>query len=209
MFYLVRNYGPARGMTILPSEKTWLRVLGTMNEYQARLLVAERAVQLGRGGVSRLSLLTGMSRVTITQGLRELRGGKRRSPAEGRIREAGGGRKKVEQADAELARRLKNIVEETTAGDPMSPFKWTSKSTRTIADEVNAAGHPISSVTVARCLTDMGYTLQSNVKTREGPQHPNRDAQFRYISGQVKSIPAIGRSGNFSGYQEERTRRSL
>src|SRR5262249_19274717 len=162
MFYSVRNYGPASGMTISPSEKTWLRVLGTMNEYQARLLVAERAVQLGRGGISRLSWLTGMSRMTITQGLRELQGGKLRSPAEGRIREPGGGRKKVEQADAELARRLKNIVEETTAGDPMSPLKWTSKSTRTIADELNAAGHPISSVTIGRCLAEMGYTLQSN-----------------------------------------------
>lgn len=192
MFYLVRNYGPARGRKIPPSEKTWLRVLGTMNEYQARLLVAERAVELGRGGVSRLSQLTGMSRVTITQGLRELRGGKLRSPAEGRIREPGGGRKKVEQADSELARRLRNIVEETTAGDPMSPLKWTSKSTRTIADELNAAGHPISSVTVGRCLADMGYTLQSNVKTREGPQHPNRDAQFRYINGQVKAFRRSG-----------------
>lgn len=192
MFYSVRNYGPARVMTIPPSEKTWLRVLGTMNEYQARLLVAERSVQLGRGGVSRLSRLTGMSRVTITQGVRELRGGKLRSPAEGRIREPGGGRKKVEQADAELPRRLKSIVEETTAGDPMSPLKWTSKSTRTIADELNAAGHPISSVTVGRCLAEMGYTLQSNVKTREGPQHPNRDAQFRYISGQVKAFRRSG-----------------
>ena len=133
-----------------------------------------------------------MSRVTITQGLRELRGRKLRSPAEGRIREPGGGRKKVEQVDAELARRLKNIVEETTAGDPMSPLKWTSKSTRTIADELNASGHPISSVTVGRCLEDMGYTLQSNVKTREGPQHPDRDAQFGYINAQVKVFRRSG-----------------
>jgi len=179
-------------MVTTSSEKTWLRVLGAMNEYQARLLVAERAAQLGRGGVSRLSRLTGMSRVTITQGLRELRGGRLRSPAEGRIREPGGGRKKVEQVDAELARRLKNIVEETTAGDPMSPLKWTSKSTRTIADELNASGHPISSVTVGRCLEDMGYTLQANVKMREGRQHPNRDAQFRYLNGQVKAFRRSG-----------------
>jgi hypothetical protein len=163
-----------------------------MNEYQARLLVAERAAQLGRGGVSRLSQLTGMSRVTITQGLRELRGGKLRTPGEGRIRNPGGGRKKAEQVDRELARRLKSIVEETTAGDPMSPLKWTSKSTRTIADELADSGHPISSVTVGRCLEDMGYTLQSNVKTREGPQHPNRDAQFRYINGQVKAFRRSG-----------------
>jgi|SRR5215831_5507072 len=163
-----------------------------MNEYQARLLVAERATQFGRGGVSRLSRLTGMSRVTITQGLKELRGGKLRPSVEGRIRKPGGGRKRVEQVNAELARRLKNIVEETTAGDPMSPLKWTSKSTRTIAAELTGSGHPISSVTVGRCLEDMGYTLQSNVKTREGPQHPNRDAQFRYINGQVKAFRRFG-----------------
>jgi hypothetical protein len=109
MFYTVRSYGPARGTVTTSSEKTWLRVLGTMNEYQARLLVAERAAQLFRGGVSRLSQLTGMSRVTISHGLRDLRGGKLRKPAEGRVRQPGGGRKKVEQVDKELARRLKSI----------------------------------------------------------------------------------------------------
>jgi len=192
MFYSVRSYGPARSIVTTASEKTWLRVLGTMNEYQARLLVAERAAQLGRGGVSRLSRLTGMSRVTITEGLKELRGGKLRSPAQSHIRRPGGGRKKVEQIDAELSRRLRSIVEETTAGDPMSPLKWTSKSTRTIADELSGSGHSISSVTVGRCLEDMGYTLQSNVKTREGPQHPDRDAQFRYINGQVKAFRRSG-----------------
>ncbi len=127
-----------------------------MNEYQARLLIAEKAVQLGRGGISHLSRLTGMSRVTITQGLRELRSGKLRNSAEGRVRQSGGGRKKVEQVDVELSRRLRNIVEETTAGDPMSPLKWTSKSTRTIAEELTRSGHAISSVTVRRCLEEMG-----------------------------------------------------
>ena len=163
-----------------------------MNEYQARLLVAEKAAQLGRGGISRLSRLTGMSRVTITQGLKELRSGKLRRPAAGRIRQPGGGRKRVEEVNAELSRRLKNIVEETTAGDPMSPLKWTSKSTRTIAEELTRSGHTISSVTVGRCLEDMGYTLQSNVKVRAGPQHPNRDAQFRYLNGQVKAFRRSG-----------------
>jgi Rhodopirellula transposase DDE domain len=127
-----------------------------MNEYQARLLVAEKALQLGRGGISHLAQLTGMSRVTITQGVRELISGKVRGPGEGRVRQPGGGRKKVEHADDGLLRRLKSIVEETTAGDPMSPLKWTSKSTRTMADELTRSGHPISSVTVGRCLEDMG-----------------------------------------------------
>jgi Rhodopirellula transposase DDE domain len=163
-----------------------------MNEYQARLLVAEKALQLGRGGISRLAQLTGMSRVTITQGVRELISGKVRGPGEGRVRQPGGGRKNVEHADDGLLRRLRSIVEETTAGDPMSPLKWTSKSTRTIADELTRSGHPISSVTVGRCLEDMGYTLQANVKTREGPQHPNRDAQFRYLNRQVKAFRRAG-----------------
>ena len=174
-------------------ERTWLRVLETLNEYQARLFVAEKAWQLGRGGISHLSRLTGMSRVTITQGLRELRGGGRLRPADaGRVRQSGGGRKKVEQVDRELPRRLRRIVEETTAGDPMSPLKWTSKSTRTIAQELAHSRHPISSVTVGRCLEQMGYTLQANVKTREGPQHTNRDAQFRYLNRQVKAFRQTG-----------------
>jgi hypothetical protein len=141
-----------------------MRVLGTLNEYQARLFVAEKALQLGRGGISHLSQLTGMSRVTITQGLRELRTGRKlRTAADGRVRQPGGGRKKVEQADPGLPRRLKSIVEETTAGDPMSPLRWTSKATRRIAEELTRSGHPISSVTVGRCLEVMGYTLQANV----------------------------------------------
>jgi DDE family transposase len=192
MFYAMRAYRPGRGVSATSAERTWLRVLGAINEYQARLLVAEKALQLGRGGISHLAQLTGMSRVTITQGVRDLISGKVRGPGEGRVRQPGGGRKKVEHADYELLRRLKSIVEETTAGDPMSPLKWTSKSTRTIAGELTRSGHSISSVTVGRCLEDMGYTLQANVKTREGPQHPNRDAQFRYLNRQVKAFRRVG-----------------
>jgi hypothetical protein len=191
MFYVVRNY-VHRKSTL--ADKGWLRVLGTLNEYQARLFVAERALQMGRGGISRLSTLTGMSRVTITEGVSELRSARRlRTVASGRVRSPGGGRKKVEEADPKLSRKLRAIVEETTAGDPMSPLKWTSKSTRTIAEELTRTGHAISSVTVGRCLEEMGYTLQANVKTREGPQHPNRDAQFQYLNRQVK---AFGRTGD-------------
>ena len=188
----MRTYRPGRGVSAISAERTWLRVLGAMKEYQARLLVAEKALQLGRGGISHLAQLTGMSRVTITQGVRDLISGKVRGPGEGRVRQPGGGRKKVEHADYGLLRRLKSIVEETTAGDPRSPLKWTSKSTRTLADELTRSGHPISSVTVGRCLEDMGYTLQANVKTREGPQHPNRDAQFRYLNRQVKAFRRVG-----------------
>jgi len=193
MFYVVKNYRNRAGTSPSSPERHWLRVLGTLNEYQARLFVAEKALESGRGGISRLSKLTGMSRVTITAGVAELRGGKRlRPPGAGRVRAPGGGRKKVEDADPTLQRQLKAIVEETTAGDPMSPLKWTSKSTRMIAEELTREGHRVSNVTVGRCLVGMGYTLQSNVKTREGPQHPDRDAQFRYLNRQVRAFRRTG-----------------
>jgi hypothetical protein len=173
----------------VPSSKAWLKVLSTLNERQARLFVAERALTLGRGGISQMSRLTGISRPTIMKGAAELvaKGG---LPAvvEGRVRKPGGGRRKVEEVDPGLRRELVRIMEETTAGDPMSLLKWTSKSTRAIAEQLAGQGHPVSSVTVGRCLHDMDYSLQANVKELEGPQHPDRDAQFRYINARVKSF---------------------
>ena len=171
------------------SSKAWLKVLSTLNERQARLFVAERSLTLGRGGISQMSRLTGISRPTIMKGAAELvaKGGLP-SVTEGRVRRPGGGRKKVEEVDPELRRELVRIMEETTAGDPMSLLKWTSKSTRVIAEQLAGLGHPMSSVTVGRCLHDMDYSLQANVKELEGPQHPDRDAQFRYINARVKSF---------------------
>ena len=97
-------------MSPSPAERCWLRVMGTLNEYQARLFVAEKALEMGRGGSSRLSKLTGISRVTIASGMAELRAGKRlRDAGTGRVRVPGGGRKKVEEADPALRRRLKSI----------------------------------------------------------------------------------------------------
>jgi hypothetical protein len=179
--------------SVSEADRRWLRVLGTLNESQARLFVAQKALDLGRGGISHLCELTGMSRPTIHKGVAELRGKGRLLPVEaGRIRGVGGGRKRVEDVDPALRRELTRIVEETTAGDPMSSLKWTSKSTYTIADELTRRGHPVSEVTVGRCLRDMGYSLQANVKTIEGPQHPDRDAQFRYINAQVKAFLRSG-----------------
>jgi len=186
----VREYGRvALEGTVSPAERRWLRVLGTLNEAQARLFVAEKALELGRGGISRLSQLTGMSRPTIYKGAAQLRSGRRMSTAEaGRIRRAGSGRKRVEEVEPRLKRELTRILEETTAGDPMSLLKWTSKSTRTIAEELSRRGHMVSAVTVGRCLHEMDYSLQANVKTIEGAQHPDRDAQFRYINSRVKAF---------------------
>jgi hypothetical protein len=172
------------------AERHWLRVLGGLNEAQARLLVAQRALELGRGGTSELSRLTGMSRPTILKGIAELRRGAASGAevAAGRIRRPGAGRRRAEAVDPAIAGELARIVEETTAGDPMSLLKWTSKSTRTMAEEISRRGHPVSHVTVGRCLHEMGFSLQANVKTLEGPQHPDRDAQFRYINSQVKAF---------------------
>ena len=164
-----------------------------MNEFQARLFAADKALDLGRGGISRLAALTGLSRTTITKAVEELgNSGKLVSPGEGRVRRVGGGRKKIEGVDPGVGALLEKILEETTAGDPMSLLRWTSKSTRTMAEELTRLGHPVTWVTVARCLDDMGYSLQANRKTKEGPQHANRDAQFRYINRQVKALLRAG-----------------
>jgi Rhodopirellula transposase DDE domain len=184
---MIRSARPTR------QETRWLRVLSTVNEYLARLFVADKAQDQGRGGMSRLSELTGMSRTTITKAVSELNSRNKLVVAErGQIREAGGGRKKKEEADPELPILLGKILEETSAGDPMSALRWTNKSTEAIADELTRQGHPVSDKTVARCLRKMGYSMQLNQKTREGPQHRNRDQQFRYINRQIASFRKSG-----------------
>ena len=126
-------------------ESRWLKVLGTLNEYQARLFVADKALDQGRGGISRLAELTGMSRTTITKAAGELNSRKKLVIAErGQVREAGGGRKKVEEADPGLQVQLGKILEETSAGDPMSALRWTNKSAEAMAAELTRQGHPVS-----------------------------------------------------------------
>jgi len=180
--------------SISEAEKHWLRVLSTLNELQARLFVAQRALELGRGGVSQVSRLTGMSRPAIYRGMAELRSCREWKPSAGRdrIRRTGGGRKPLQVADPEVARRLRRILDETTAGNPMSLLKWTGKSTRTMAAELSRQGHPVSAMTVCRCLWAMEYSLQGNVKSLEGKQHPDRNEQFQYINRQGKSFQQSG-----------------
>ena len=170
-----------------------MKVISTLNEAQARWFVADKALDLGRGGISRLSQVTGMSRTTITKAIGELRGRGALMPAAmSRIRREGAGRKRIEESDPEVKKLIVGIVEETTAGDPTSLLRWTSKSTRTIAEELARSGHPIDAGTVGRCLSELGYSLQANVKTREGPQHAARDEQFRYINRLVKAYIRTG-----------------
>ena len=171
-----------------------MRVLSTLDERQARLFVAQKALELGRTGISKVSRLTGMSRPAIYRGIDELRRQRqwKPSPAGNRIRRPGGGRKSAAIADPEIPQLLRHILEETTAGDPMSLLKWTGKSTRTMAEELTRQGHPVSAMTVCRCLWEMGYSLPGNVKSLEGKQHPDRDAQFRYINRQAQSFRRTG-----------------
>ena len=191
----MRDYSRmATDRSLSEAERCWLRVLSTLNERQARLFVAQRALELGRTGISRTSRLTGMSRPAIYRGIAELRSRQPWKPtaAGQRIRRAGGGRKALFVADPEIPPQLERILEETTAGDPMSLLKWTGKSTRTIAEELTRRGHPASAMTVWRYLEAMEYSLQGNVKSIEGEQHPDRDAQFRYIDRQAKAFQRTG-----------------
>jgi hypothetical protein len=133
-----------------------------------------------------------MSRTTITKAIEELRGGALMPEGGDRIRREGAGRKKVEDSDPEVMRLIAAIVDQNTAGDPMSLLRWTSKSKRTIAGELARRGHRISAETVGRCLIDLGYSLQANVKSKEGRQHADRDEQFRYINRTVKAFIKAG-----------------
>ena len=181
------------GARLTAEERRWVKVLWTLNEAQARWFVADTALDLGRGGVSRLSQVTGMSRMTITKAIKEVCGRGALQPAAiGRIRRAGAGRKRIEESAPEVTKLIARIVEETTAGDPMSLLRWTSKSTRTIAEQLARLGYRIDPSTVGRYLNDLGYSLQANVKTKEGPQHAARDKQFRYINRLVKAYIKTG-----------------
>jgi Rhodopirellula transposase DDE domain len=163
-------------------------------ERSRRLWAASEARALGHGGIDVVERATGIARATIQRGLRELEAGTSVPP--GRTRRPGGGRKAATVLDATLLRDLDALVEPTAPGDPDSPLRWSCKSTRTLAAALQALGHAVSHTVVAELLHQLGYSLQGNVKTREGRQHPDRDAQFRYIAatvqrGQRRGQPAI------------------
>jgi len=172
------------------ADALFVRALSSLNESQARWIVAQEALSRGRGGVRALSRLTGFSPTTIIKGARELRS--RRALPVDRIRRPGGGRPRLDRHDGELERALRTLLEETTAGDPMSALLWTSKSTTRIAEELTRQGHPVSQPTVYRRLQGLGYSLQSNLKTKEGTAPRERDSQFRYINEQVRTFQARG-----------------
>jgi hypothetical protein len=160
-----------------------------LNERQRRLWVGAEARVLGRGGVSLVARATGVSRPTVYKALAEL---DQPPTADGRVRAPGGGRKRLRELDPELEAALDALVDPDTRGDPMSPLRWTCKSTGQLALALTRSGHPVSADTVGVMLHDAGYRLQANAKTKEGGQHPDRDAQFRYLNEQVRAFRDAG-----------------
>ena len=155
-----------------------------LDERSRRLLVAAESKAWGQRGVSAVSRATGVSRQVIRQGLAELQQPVVHPP--GRIRRPGGGRKKAVEKDPTLAAELEKLVEPTTRGDPESPLRWTCKSVRKLAAELQRRRHKISYPVVAQLLHEMDYSLQGNRKTKEGTSHPERNAQFEHIQERVQ-----------------------
>lgn len=163
-----------------------------MDEATLRAWAAVEARSLGRGGISLVAKATGLSRTTIHAGISELKTAPSESRAirGARIRTCGGGRKKLIDKDERLLGDLDALVEPTTRGDPMSPLRWTCKSTYRLAEELKRQGHQVSQRTVCDLLRQAGYSLQSTRKTREGTRHDDRDAQFMHIARMVGDYQA-------------------
>src|SRR5690348_18375974 len=157
-----------------------------LNERQRRLLLAPEARLLGHGGVRAVARVAGVSETTVRAGVFELEEGQEPFP-EGRARRGGGGRKSAAALDTGLVPALLALVEPDERGDPESPLRWTAKSLRHLAGELTRQGHPVSAPTAGRLLRGAGFSLQANAKTLEGAQHPDRDAQFRYITSRSKT----------------------
>lgn len=163
----------------------WLALFGILPESQKRWFAAVKSMEIGYGGISIVSRVTGLSRTTITQGKKEIKNLDEVSLSQIRVRQEGGGRKSSTAKDAKLNHSIEQILSETTAGDPMCSIKWTCKSVRNIAKQLCKDGHDVSYRTVHRLLVEMGYSLQSNRKALSRENDPNRDRQFRIINRKV------------------------
>jgi hypothetical protein len=157
-----------------------------LDERRRRQWAAAEARDLGWGGISLVARATGLSRPTIMVGLEELKlSSKSRAISASRVRSPGGGRRTLTESDPGLLEALERLIDPATRGDPMSPLRWTCKSTSKLAEELTQQNHPVSDRTVAMLLKQSGYSLQANRKNREGSSHPDRNAQFEYINRQV------------------------
>lgn len=164
-------------------------VLPHLDERQRRVVLGAEARALGHGGIGLVARAAGVSVDLVSAGVAELAGG---AEPGGRVRRPGGGRPRLADTDPGLVAALLELVEPDMRGDPMSPLRWTTKSTRNLAAELTRAGRPVSAGTVADLLHAEGFSLQGNAKVLEGTQHPDRDAQFQYINDQIKEHQGAG-----------------
>ena len=164
-------------------------LLPHLDERQRRLAMGAEARALGHGGIKAVARAAATSAVTVSRGVAELEAG---DQPLGRTRRPGGGRKPVTATDPGVGRALLSLVEPQARGDPESPLRWTTKSTRQLARALADAGHTVSAPTVAKLLRAEGFSLQGNAKAIEGSQHPDRDAQFRYLNDQASDHIGAG-----------------
>ena len=179
---------------------------GLLDERQRRLLLGAEAQAAGRGGQAAVARATGAAAGTIRRGLADLRATD--LPA-GRVRRAGGGRKRSTELDPTLLADLEALIEPGTRGDPESPLRWTTNSVRNLAAELRRTGHAVSHQTVSELLHDLGYSLQANRKTLEGTDHPDRNAQFGHLNAAVQLQLAPRRARDQRRHQEEGARRTV
>jgi transposase len=176
------------GKEVATLRKKFLILGDVLDERGRRVWAAAEATSLPRGGVSLVAQATGLSRSTIHAGIRELKAGRGKPLPAGRIRRAGGGRKPLTFHQPDLLKALEQLVEPLTRGDPESFLRWSAKSTRKLAAELQRQGYNIGDRKVAQLLHQLGYSLQANAKTLEGKQHPDRNAQFEYLNARTKSF---------------------
>jgi hypothetical protein len=173
------------GMSDVETIKQLYEILyPVLNERHRRLLAAAGAISMGYGGVSQISRATSVCRETIARGIKELKESKELPSV--RVRREGGGRKRTVLTDPTLKTDLEDLIDPVTRGDPESPLRWTCKSVRRLALELRGMGHTTSHRMVAELLHEMNYSLQANRKTIEGSKHPDRNAQFEYISEKIQ-----------------------
>ena len=175
-------------------EAVYRSLVSVLDERTRRQWAAAEAKAYGWGGIRAVRTAIGMSTNTIRKGLDELseRESDPQTETTGRVRRAGGGRKRQAVRDPGLQAALEQLIEPVTRGDPRSPLRWTCKSTTRLAGELTVQGHPVSASTVGRLLIAAGYSLQSNRKTKEGTSHPDRNAQFEYLNATVQDFQQRG-----------------
>jgi transposase len=177
-----------RSAEVRAARKRYREMTPVLNEQSRRRFVALEARALGRGGVSLMARISGLARSTIYHRLSDIDDKVLAAP--GRVRKAGGGRKRKTLEDPGLVSDLQSRIEPVTRGDPMQPLLWTTRSLRNLVTALAQQGHKVCPTVVGDLLHDMGYSLQANSKTREGSQHIDRDAQFQYINTQAKGFLA-------------------